>query len=246
MAEQPIARTPITRASMPRPPAARNPATPTPAAQSPTAQRPTAQPPTAQFPAAQNPAAQTSTAQPSAAQPPTAPSPAAETAVRKNAATWTPTNPALADPDPAPAHPARTNPTPAPRTAAVRTPAITPPAARLELQPVVHVTDMAASVAFYQRLGGEIVHGAPADDWVLLQVGAVQINLVAGEAAAGAVELNVAAAAPIEQLQRMLPGARIATHRIFGRHLLVRSPEGLLFRLNQREPDVTHQEPDAT
>ncbi len=115
------------------------------------------------------------------------------------------------------------------------------PMADLELQPVVHVADMAASVAFYERLGGEIVHGRRDDDWVLMQVGTVQISLVAGAPVAGGagpVELNFATATPIEQLQRKLPGARITTHRDFGRQVLVRSPDGLLIRINQREPDL--------
>jgi catechol 2,3-dioxygenase-like lactoylglutathione lyase family enzyme len=117
------------------------------------------------------------------------------------------------------------------------------PRPHLEFQPVVHVSDMAASVAFYQRLGAEIVHGRPDDDWVLLQVGTVQISLIAGAPPPAAdqcpVELNFGAATPIEQLQRVLPGARLATDRTFGRRLLVRSPDGLLIRINQREPDVT-------
>jgi hypothetical protein len=112
----------------------------------------------------------------------------------------------------------------------------------LELQPMVHVQDMAASVAFYERLGGEIIHGSRDGEWVLMQVGTVQISLRAdppdqnrGEST---VELNFAAAAPIEQLQQTLPGARLATHPDFGRRLEVRSPDGLLIRINQREPDA--------
>ena len=112
----------------------------------------------------------------------------------------------------------------------------------LELQPMVHVQDMAASVGFYERLGGEIIHGSRDAEWVLMQVGTVQISLRAdppdhnrGEST---VELNFAAAAPIEQLQRRLPGASLATHPDFGRRLEVRSPDGLLIRINQREPDA--------
>jgi catechol 2,3-dioxygenase-like lactoylglutathione lyase family enzyme len=112
----------------------------------------------------------------------------------------------------------------------------------LELQPVVHVHDMAASVAFYERLGGEMIHGTRDGDWVLMQVGTAQIRLVAEPPNHGrgetTVELNFAAAAPIEQLQRELPGARLATDRDFGRQLQVRSPDGLLIKINQREPDL--------
>jgi catechol 2,3-dioxygenase-like lactoylglutathione lyase family enzyme len=124
----------------------------------------------------------------------------------------------------------------APDPAASRTPD------RLELRPVVHVHDMAASVAFYQRLGGEIIHGRPDDEWVLMQLGTAQIDLVTGppETAGsnGAVELTFAAGAPVEQLQQVLPGARLTTHRTFGRQLLVRSPDGLLIRIAPREADA--------
>ena len=112
----------------------------------------------------------------------------------------------------------------------------------LELQPMVHVQDMAASVAFYERLGGEIIHGTRDGEWVLMQVGSTQINLVAHppDAARGesTVELAFAAAAPIEQLQGRLPGASLATDRNFGRQLQVRSPDGLLIKINQRAPDL--------
>jgi catechol 2,3-dioxygenase-like lactoylglutathione lyase family enzyme len=111
----------------------------------------------------------------------------------------------------------------------------------LELQPTVHVQDMAASVTFYERLGGEIVHGTRDGAWVLMQVGTTQINLVARppDAARGesTVELAFTAAAPIEQLQRRLPDASLATDRDFGRQLQVRSPDGLLIKISQRAPD---------
>ena len=127
-------------------------------------------------------------------------------------------------------------------TPAVLDQADPPPRAQLEFQPVVHVSDMPASVAFFLRLGAGIVHGRPEDDWVLLQMGAVQISLIAGSpptADACPVELNFGVVTPIEQLQRVLPGARLTTDRTFGRRLLVRSPDGLLIRINQREPGVT-------
>ena len=38
--------------------------------------------------------------------------------------------------------------------------------AGMRLRPMVHVEDMTASVAFYERLGAEIVHGSRDGDWV--------------------------------------------------------------------------------
>ena len=54
-----------------------------------------------------------------------------------------------------------------------------PPGHAMQLQPMVHVDDMPAAVKFYERLGAEVVHGGPADDWVLLQLGTTQIGLLA-------------------------------------------------------------------
>ncbi|HET6532786.1 MAG TPA: VOC family protein [Actinoplanes sp.] len=108
----------------------------------------------------------------------------------------------------------------------------------LQLRPLVHVRDMAASVAFYEHLGGEIIHGTPDDHWVLMQVGTVQIGLVTqppglGE---GTVELNFGAAAPLATVQRRLGGGALTTHRDLGPQLEVRSPDGLLIKINQLEP----------
>ncbi|MCA2213496.1 VOC family protein [Jidongwangia harbinensis] len=111
----------------------------------------------------------------------------------------------------------------------------------LHLQPLVHVRDMPASVEFYRRLGGEIIHGTEDADWVLMQVGTVQIGLVRRPAdpirGESAVDLVFGATAPLEQLRQRLPGAEIAEHRDFGEQLEVRSPDGLLIRINQWEPD---------
>jgi hypothetical protein len=112
---------------------------------------------------------------------------------------------------------------------------------QLHLRPVVHVTDLAASVAFYERLGGEIIHGDRTGEWVLMQVGTTQIAVVSDPPDAhrgeGTVELNFAAGVPLEELRQRLRAGEIATHRDFGPQLQVRSPEGLLIKISQREPD---------
>jgi catechol 2,3-dioxygenase-like lactoylglutathione lyase family enzyme len=116
----------------------------------------------------------------------------------------------------------------------------------LRLQPMVHVDDMAASIAFYEQLGGEIVHGGPDTDWVLLQLGTVQIGLVARRPGSGrgeaAVELFFGAAMPLDQLEQRLhragfPVAEVTTDRDFGEQLRVRTPEGLVLKISQLEPD---------
>ncbi len=116
----------------------------------------------------------------------------------------------------------------------------------LHVRPMVHVVDLAASIAFYRQLGGEIIHGDPDSSWVLIQLGPVQIGLVArppdasrGEAP---VELTFGAEIPLDELERRLhrAGFRVAevtTDQDFGEQLQVRSPEGLLIKISQREPE---------
>ncbi len=118
----------------------------------------------------------------------------------------------------------------------------TPP---LMLQPMVHVRDMAASVAFYEHLGGSIIHGGRDEDWVLMQVGSAQIALVAyppnaaqGE---GTVELTFHCEMPLERLEEQLRGTDVAVAEItsdlaFGRQLQIKSPDGMLIKINEVEP----------
>ena len=117
----------------------------------------------------------------------------------------------------------------------------------MRFQPMVHVKDMPAAVAFYEHLGAEVVHGGKADDWVLLQLGTTQIGLLAhpprGEDGECTVELNFAATTPLDDLERELRGAGVTiaafeTHPEFGDQLHVRSPDGLLIKISQLEPDI--------
>lgn len=117
----------------------------------------------------------------------------------------------------------------------------------LMLQPMVHVQDMAASVEFYEHLGGSIVHGGRDGAWTLMQVGSAQIGLLAhppnpqdGE---GKVELNFHSEMPLEDLEERLREtdnavARITTDVTFGRQLRVKSPDGLLIKINEVEPTL--------
>ena len=70
----------------------------------------------------------------------------------------------------------------------------------IQLRPVVHVRDLVASIAFYELLGAELIHGGVDSGWVLLQLGTVQLILAAdGEAG---VDLHFGAAMPLEQVER--------------------------------------------
>jgi catechol 2,3-dioxygenase-like lactoylglutathione lyase family enzyme len=157
---------------------------------------------------------------------------------------------ALPKPAPSPGHhparlPGAERPVATPR-ASVAVPRI-PAGHAMQFQPMVHVDDMPAAVAFYERLGAELVHGSGADDWVLLQLGTTQIGLLAHpprtEDGECTVELNFAAAMPLDDLERRLRGAGVTiagfeTHPDFGDQLRVRSPDGLLIKINQLEPDI--------
>jgi len=116
----------------------------------------------------------------------------------------------------------------------------------LHLRPMVHVADMATSIAFYRQLGGEIIHGGRESDWVLIQLGPIQLGLIAGppDAARGEspVELTFSAEMPLDELERHLhrAGFRVAevtTDHHFGEQLQVRTPDGLLIKITQREPE---------
>ncbi|RSM56655.1 hypothetical protein DMB66_33725 [Actinoplanes sp. ATCC 53533] len=117
----------------------------------------------------------------------------------------------------------------------------------LQLQPMVHVDDMASAVDFYEKLGGEVNHGDRDGDWVLMQVGTAQIGLVTRppDASRGesTVELNFTATMPLARLERMLRErgvtvVEVATDRDLGTRLHVETPEGMPIKIHQVEPDL--------
>jgi catechol 2,3-dioxygenase-like lactoylglutathione lyase family enzyme len=119
-----------------------------------------------------------------------------------------------------------------------------PPSPGLQFRPIVHVADLAASVAFYEDLGGEVIHGGPGSGYVLMQFGVVQIGLLTHsvDAGQGAVELNFVAAMPLGELEQRLRGRGVTiaepVHSTdVGPQLHVRAPDGLLVRIGQLEPD---------
>ena len=114
----------------------------------------------------------------------------------------------------------------------------------LFLRPMLHVADLAASIAFYEQLGGEIIHGDRDTDWVLMQLGSVQVGLVARppDRARGedTVELTFDTAMPLAELEGRMhragfPVAEVDTDRDFGEQLRLRTPDGLLIKISQRE-----------
>ncbi len=117
----------------------------------------------------------------------------------------------------------------------------------LQLQPTVHVDDMASAVAFYEKLGGEINHGDRDGEWVLMQVGTAQIGLVTRppDASRGesTVELNFTATMPLDRLERMLREqgvtvVEVASDRDLGTRLHVETPEGMPIKIHQVESEL--------
>ncbi|HEX9999059.1 MAG TPA: VOC family protein [Actinoplanes sp.] len=116
----------------------------------------------------------------------------------------------------------------------------------LQVRPMVHVANLAASITFYRQLGGEIIHGGLDSHWVLMQLGPIQVGLIARppDATLGEtpVELTFGARMPLGQLEQQLhragfPVAEVTTDRDFGVQLQVRTPEGLLIKIFQLEPE---------
>ncbi len=117
--------------------------------------------------------------------------------------------------------------------------------AGMRLRPMVHVEDMAASVAFYEHLGAQVVHGSRGGDWVLLRLAGAQIGLLAHppnpDQNEGTVELNFQATEPLDQLEDRLRSAgvtitRPTTDEGFGRQLQLVSPDGLLLKIDELQP----------
>lgn len=117
----------------------------------------------------------------------------------------------------------------------------------LNLQPMVHVEDMASSLAFYEALGAQLAHGSRDGDFVVLTVGNAQLSLLAHppnpEQDGGAVELNFDTDRELADVENALRVANVqivqpVTDEGFGRQLQVRSPDGLLIKINQLEPDL--------
>jgi len=114
------------------------------------------------------------------------------------------------------------------------------------VQPMVHIEDMPASVAFYEALGATIVNGSRDGDFVLLSLGATQLSLLAHpanpEQGEGDVELNFEAT-DLDGLEKSVSQAGVeivtpVTDEGFGRQLQLRAPGGLLIKINELDPGL--------
>lgn len=119
--------------------------------------------------------------------------------------------------------------------------------AHLAVQPMLHTPDLAASVAFYTGLGGEVLFRSRDNDWALLGFGATRLALLArpgGPDNPEPLELQFVASAPLDALAdeqaRRQPASvfRGLADEAFGRMLQLRSPEGLVVKLLELERDL--------
>lgn len=117
----------------------------------------------------------------------------------------------------------------------------------LTLQPMVHVERMGPAVEFYEALGASVEHGSRDGDFVMLVINGQRLALLAHppnpEQHEGQVELNFDTATDLVAVERDLAAkgvdiAQPVTDEGFGRQLQVRSPDGLLIKINQLEPDL--------
>ena len=112
----------------------------------------------------------------------------------------------------------------------------------LKLQPMIHVEDMAASIRFYEALGGVLLTQSRDGDWAQLALGGAEIGLLAHpanpEQHEGQVEMNFEAEEPLEALQERLEAAGVtiargAADEAFGAQLQIQTPDGMLVKINR-------------
>ncbi len=123
----------------------------------------------------------------------------------------------------------------------------TPAMFGLRVQPMVHVDNMADSVAFYEALGGRIVFGSRDGDWTLIQFQGACVSLLAhppGDGRLETVELHFTASSSLEELESHLTSIdpsyieRGVADEAFGKMLKLKTPDGLLIKIVALERDV--------
>lgn len=109
----------------------------------------------------------------------------------------------------------------------------------MKLQPMVHVEDLNASLEFYESLGAAVLHADPDGDFALLQLAdGTELSLLAHppnpEQHEGEVELNFEATTDeLAQFASSPYAVGDVESTGFGQQLILRSPGGLLIKLNR-------------
>ncbi len=104
----------------------------------------------------------------------------------------------------------------------------------MELQPIVYVTDMTASTAWY----GALLDAEPAmasEHWTTFDCDGATLALHLSDEAAtpGSVELSLVAAAPLEAAHGRVSDATEIIEQPFGRSFTVTDPDGTVIQVNE-------------
>ncbi len=117
----------------------------------------------------------------------------------------------------------------------------------LVLQPMVHVKNMNATVAFLEVIGGRVAQGSRDGDWAQLAIGGAEVGLLAHpanpEQGEGDVELNFESRTPLEHVEQAARDANVeiaapTSDEGFGRQLQLRTPDGMLVKINEIDADL--------
>lgn len=115
------------------------------------------------------------------------------------------------------------------------------------VMPIVYVTNMAASLAFYGALGFSERQRSRSDGWVEMEGegGLLALHLSQGKkpVAGGRVELCFVATSRLESLRDDLAAAGITSlgpvlDEAFGRAMIVTDPDGLELQINEHDPEL--------
>jgi catechol 2,3-dioxygenase-like lactoylglutathione lyase family enzyme len=108
------------------------------------------------------------------------------------------------------------------------------------LMPIVYVRDMDESVAFYERLGFDVVGESRSQMWTELRAGdgAVLALHSAGSGEPGRVELSMVAEQPLEGIAELAPVARGIADEAFGRSLVLEDPNRLRIQVNEHDREL--------
>ncbi|MBK8445599.1 MAG: VOC family protein [Micropruina sp.] len=117
----------------------------------------------------------------------------------------------------------------------------------LILQSIVHVADAPGAVALLEALGGEVVQGSTAGDWVQVEIGGAQLGLLAHppapELGESVVELSFEARTPLDEVESRVRAHGVAvaaptTDQGFGRQLRLRTPDGFVVTINEIDAEL--------
>ena len=113
----------------------------------------------------------------------------------------------------------------------------------MKLMPIVYVTDMDRSVAFYRAFCDSIRSQSPM--WTEFSIGdaGLALHYSASLPATSRLELSFVTAAPLEQVVSYLKGQGVALEReitdeAFGRSIRVTDPDGLSIQVNEHDPEL--------